>query len=484
MLSTTEELDRLKYGQCLSAAVKLALPMRFRWDTMRIAALISLIAVLLTIAGGLASAVLAAERSTGEGAESIRSLQTQLHNRQPAQRVEAIRRLRSFPAMDAAKAIVPWALSDRVEDVRRAAYDALLSWKDDREVCDLLLKTLDKEAGDRKSGGAIIPALVAVLLASNLPGTEAELDRFLERYLVKSKDAAAAVTAVADEFGKQEDEQALRSLQKLSKLKCFSESFACRRATVQAMIQIRRPEAIDALMALLPQVSSEVAADIVRHLTQVSGEHLGGNLAAWRGWWKEHRKGFEFPPKAAQSPLIEVVSPGTPSYYGLSLNARRIVFVLDTSGSMNGPRLQAAKYELVKAIEGLGSDVHFGIVVFNNVVAVWQRNLVVASPSTRRAAAQFVYTRHASGRTAAYDALEATFHFDAEAIYFLSDGAPNVGKITAPADIVAAVSRANRSRRISVYTLGIAPGPPDGAFDLFLRTLAEDNYGIYRRIDQ
>jgi hypothetical protein len=151
---------------------------------------------------------------------------------------------------------------------------------------------------------------------------------------------------------------------------------------------------------------------------------------------------------------------------------------------MEGPRLQAAKQELIKAIEGLAKDVSFSILVFNNVVAAWKKTLMPASPANKRLAAQFVYTLRGAGKTAAYDALEAAFQFDAEAIYFLTDGEPNRGKIVAPDDIVAAIGQGNRSRRISIYAIGIAPGPPDGTFDTFLRTLAEQNFGAYRRVDQ
>jgi hypothetical protein len=449
---------------------------------MRIAPSILLAAVLMATMGPPA-VCFAAEGGADGRAGAIRSLQTQLRSRLPSQRVEAVKRLRDFPALDALKLMVPSALTDREEEVRRAAYETLLTWKNDPEVCDALLKTLDREARDKKGGIAVIPPLIAVLLASDRPGAEPELNKFLEAYLAKSKDGVAVLTAVADEFGNQGDEQALGALRKLSRLTCFSERFACRRATVQAMIQIRRPEAVEALMALLPRVEGEVCGDVVRYLARISGKNLGSDLVAWRGWWKEHKEGFEFPDKADEAPPVEVASPGAPTYYGLSLNARRIVFVLDTSGSMHGPRLQAAQYELTRAIEGLAGDISFNIVSFSNVVAVWQKNLVPAKPATKRGAAQFVSARRAGGHTAAYDALEAAFQFDAEAIYFLSDGAPNVGKIVAPADIVAAVSQANRSRRISVYTIGIAPGSPDGPFDTFLRTLAEKNSGAYRWIE-
>jgi hypothetical protein len=42
----------------------------------------------------------------------------------------------------------------------------------------------------------------------------------------------------------------------------------------------------------------------------------------------------------------------------------------------------------------------------------------------------------------------------------------------------------NRSRRESIYTIGIAPGPPDGPMEWFMKTLAEQNMGQYRRVDE
>lgn len=441
------------------------------------------VAALLAIAGRPA-VVFAAEGSKDDRPATIRSVQTQFRSRLPSIRLEAVKRLQDFPPVDATKLLVPLAFADRAEEVRRAAYLTLLRWKDDPEVCDLIVKALNREAHEKKGGVALTAPLIAVLLASSQSKTEADLNALLDAYVAKSKDGAAAVIAVADELGKQDDDQSLPSLRKLAKTNCFSSTFACRRATVQAIIAIRRPESIDTLLALLPRVNGEVAGDIVRHLTQVSGERLGGDLPAWRNWWKKNKEGFQFPARGDKPPVGEVAPPGAASYYGLSLNARRLVFVLDISGSMEGPRLQAAKQELIKAVEGLANDVSFGIVVYNNTVATWQRNLMPATASNKRLAAQFIYTRRGAGRTATCDALEAAFLFDAEAIYFLSDGEPNLGKIVAPADIAAAVTQGNRNRRISIYAIGIAPGPPDGPFDAFLRTLAEQNFGAYRRVEE
>jgi hypothetical protein len=90
----------------------------------------------------------------------------------------------------------------------------------------------------------------------------------------------------------------------------------------------------------------------------------------------------------------------------------------------------------------------------------------------------------ADAMTASYDALEAALRFDAEAIYFLTDGAPHGGKVSAPADIVQMITRANYSRRVSINTIGIGVGAAGGLFDEFLSVLAKQNWGVYRRVDE
>jgi hypothetical protein len=86
--------------------------------------------------------------------------------------------------------------------------------------------------------------------------------------------------------------------------------------------------------------------------------------------------------------------------------------------------------------------------------------------------------------TASYDALDAAFGLEPEAIYFLSDGAPVGGKITAPDDIVATISHRNRVRRVSLHSIGIATG--DGKrdpFGQFMKGLATANWGIYKAVN-
>jgi hypothetical protein len=151
---------------------------------------------------------------------------------------------------------------------------------------------------------------------------------------------------------------------------------------------------------------------------------------------------------------------------------------------MAGGRLEAAKRELTDAIRNLHEESQFAIVVFNSDVEVWQRRLVPANKGNKELAMAYVLSQPARSATASYDALEMAFTFDAEAIFFLSDGAPTSGKFVAPADIVNVISVGNRSRRESIYAIGIAPGLPDSPMEMFMKALAEQNMGQYRRVDE
>jgi hypothetical protein len=273
-------------------------------------------------------------------------------------------------------------------------------------------------------------------------------------------------------------------------LDLFKEDFAFRRAVEQALCQVRAKPAVTALIQLLVEVKGEVRADIVKFLKDISGQELGADAAAWLAWWSEKEKTFEFPLEKKPQPIAGIVpqlakQPANgPSYYGLPLVGSRIIFVLDASGSMNGPRIFAAKRELARAVGDLPEGVAFNIIAFNSRTYPWMDKLVPATGENKQSALYFVAALGLGNQTASYDALDAALSFDGEAIYFLTDGAPFGGKITHPPEIVRTISQQNRFRRMTINTLGIGVGAPGNNFDNFLSALAQNNWGQYERVDQ
>src|SRR5205085_8293714 len=132
-------------------------------------------------------------------------------------------------------------------------------------------------------------------------------------------------------------------------------------------------------------------------------------------WWDKNEMTFSFPPeqkqKTANPSQQQRPQAGGPNYYGLPLSAAKIIFVIDTSGSMNGPRILAAKRELCRAIQELPGDVEFNVIAFNSFIYPWQGKLMPATPDSKQSAIYFVMAQGLANRTASYDALEAALQF-------------------------------------------------------------------------
>jgi uncharacterized protein YegL len=401
-----------------------------------------------------------------------REIQQQLRSRRPADRAEGMRRLEEFPLVDAAKLIVPEAFKGQPEEVRKAGFLTLLSFKGNPEICAFLLDTFKREATPKATRETIYP-LLSVLLASDLP-----------EIATTHETGMLMLLTLADDLGKQGDEESLAALVKLAKSDLMNREFPYRRSIVQAMTRIHEEPAVEALINLLGQIDGEARGDIVQHLSNITGEDFSTNHEKWAEWWKENRETFQFPSTAQI--VVRKVSSGESnslaSYYGLPLYAKRLVFILDTSQSMSGQPLAAAKQELLYAINKLTPDTLFSVVVFNSRVGAWNTKLTPATNEAKKSATSFVMSQTADGQTATYDALQTAFGFDTEAIYFLTDGRPTRGKIVAPVKIVAAISDANHMLRKSVYTIGI--GAERAEVEAFLKSLADKNFGAYRAVDR
>ncbi len=354
---------------------------------------------------------------------------------------------------------------------------------DNNEVCETLLQVVRRARKSRLGPAAAAATPVALLLSSKLRSAQREIDELLAADAT-AKSGVPLVISIADSMAARRDAADVPPLQRISESSVFHDNRGVRRAVVYALTQIPSKEAVDVLIGMLDRVGGEARADASEYLAQVTGQVYAMDAGAWQRWWKESKTAFAYPSVTVRRTYREGMGEGSSgNYYEMPIFAERIVFVLDNSGSMSGPRIDAAKRELIRAISELPENAQFGVVVFNSIVTRWHHDLVAADAKAKRGAISFVANLQTTGSTASYDALQVAFGFDTEAIYFLSDGAPNFGKVRAPGDIVASVTEANRARRISIYTIGVGAGFPGSPLDVFLRTLGETNLGQYRRVD-
>ncbi len=175
---------------------------------------------------------------------------------------------------------------------------------------------------------------------------------------------------------------------------------------------------------------------------------------------------------------------------GLDAQERQVVlkdvaFVLDTSGSMAGRKLEQAKKALAFCVENLNSGDHFELIRFSTEVEPLFGGLVPASRQNQARAQSFIKDLQAMGATALDDALKKALQLRAEGrsqgrgsgsevqagepgpggpakdggerpfvVIFLTDGQPTIGT-TDEEEILADVKRANAGRtRIFCFGIG------------------------------
>lgn len=144
---------------------------------------------------------------------------------------------------------------------------------------------------------------------------------------------------------------------------------------------------------------------------------------------------------------------------------KRLVLVLDRSGSMAGEKIEQARAALNFAIQHLEEGDEFGIVDYGTTVTAFadtslnRDTTVAATPQAREAAMAYVEGLEATGGTNILEALVQGLGMmrgdgRAEMCVFLTDGKPTVGETDTP-KILQAVREANRQgARIFVFGVG------------------------------
>ncbi len=136
-----------------------------------------------------------------------------------------------------------------------------------------------------------------------------------------------------------------------------------------------------------------------------------------------------------------------------------VAFVLDTSGSMAGKKLDQAKKALQFCVENLNDGDRFEIIRFSTEVEPLFDKFVDASKANRSKANDFIKELRPIGGTAIDDALRKALALRPEksdrpfVVIFLTDGRPTIGT-TDEEQIVAGVRKSSGNTRIFCFGIG------------------------------
>ena len=165
-------------------------------------------------------------------------------------------------------------------------------------------------------------------------------------------------------------------------------------------------------------------------------------------------------------PLADSISP----------QAREVILIIDTSGSMEGASLEQAKAALLHALKSLGNDDYFNLLQFNsNTVQLFDHSVPVTANSLN-VAQSFITGLRANGGTEMAPALETALTLPEiphlmRQVVFITDGA--VGNETG---LLQKVARDLDDSRMFTVAIGHAPN------SWFMRKAAEIGRGSYIHI--
>jgi len=177
----------------------------------------------------------------------------------------------------------------------------------------------------------------------------------------------------------------------------------------------------------------------------------------------------------ARSPAAEPRS-GRVEFFGTGAEGRSFIFVVDSSGSMEGSRFRRAVEELRDAIRQLGPDQEFFIVFYNNSTypLFYPRefsSMIQATQTMRKRAIKWIRNRRANGGTRPEQAVRVALSLQPDIVYFLTDG-------EIPPETRTVASRFNVYKSV-IHTIAFE----SRAGEEILKGIAADNNGRYRFVD-
>ncbi|MDJ0520534.1 MAG: HEAT repeat domain-containing protein [Planctomycetota bacterium] len=318
-------------------------------------------------------------------------------------------------------------------------------------------------------------------------GDKAALKALIPALVEKQNKSWIAIADAVASFKTKDKEATLLTVPRVD-----HPAWQIRVTAVRALAAYGTAECMDKLIARFARERGRLERELRTALKAVSGDDLGPRASTWAKWWEQQKErygGFDPnpPPKAKDAGRYakpEKRRPDDPHYYGRRIWSKSVGFVFDTSGSMeknikisagnstklgdiptSGTRMQVAKQVLADAIRRLKSKTRFNLVFFSTEVRPWKNALVPASEGNTNSAAGAIMAQPASGETNIHGALKAALGLHEkptlsarlqnipDTVFFLTDGSPTRGEITAAPELLGWFANINRFAKVRLHVV-------------------------------
>jgi uncharacterized protein YegL len=383
-------------------------------------------------------------------------------------------------------------LGDGDEIVRLHAAEAL-GWIADESSAMALIAALERDTSDAVVGEAALA--LDLIYKKYLPAVSAEASKPAEGEPAADgadkKPVREPAAKVAGDGAAPPAAPAPSALPESARLAVRSATRALGRTTWRADIHLlallddfRSTETVPALIGILERFRDhpqEIQSGKLSGLLLVRAHDLlvsmtGGVFGPdqpekWRELWERDKDTIEVTQKRPPKRAGQTVSGG---FCGIPVEGTRVIFILDLSGSMNWATkveknktgLDYAKRELHRAMDSIAPNALFNLITFNGnpKAKAWNEKLVVANEKNRERFRKFVDGLDADGGTNLWASLEEAlklksqsygerYDSNADEMFILSDGAPSVGEIRDPTEILRLVKESNRLANMRINTI-------------------------------
>jgi hypothetical protein len=288
------------------------------------------------------------------------------------------------------------------------------------------------------------------------------------------------------------------------------QAWQVRLAAVKALVAIDALSSTGALIARLEAEQGRLLSELDAALQALTGQRFDADPEAWRAFYEANRERFEKGTYVRPRKRRGATVPRTVEshFFGIPVDSKRALFVIDYSKSMNQPfprdehsdgrpvsglkkgevdlrvtgatRIAEAQEQALRALFGLPTDALFGLLVYHYGVDALLPKMLRAGTKPKTLARGALLTAELGLGTNIFDALDRAFditgsgrfekNYEApvDTIYFLSDGAPTSGRCAEPSKIIEAVVHWNRLRKLRIHTVlirgdeGQGQGPARG----------------------
>jgi len=311
-----------------------------------------------------------------------------------------------------------------------------------------------------------------------------------------------------------------------------SDYWQLKACAAQALMAMGSLAAVEPLIEALQKSDGRLRIEFNDALVGLTGVNRHGDPAAWKAWLEEARDAIAkgtFSKKSGDG----AGAPGknaTTTFYGIPVESKSVIFVLDRSGSMMEPsdwddskenvatgptpgggpeikkggdrKIDIARWQLKKAIAQLPEGTEFNVIFFTHEVVNLSDKMLKISASTRKQAFDWIDKLEPFGGTNPFDALERALAYVAggmtgeklqksgvDTICLVTDGLPTAGQVSDPAEIVERIKTLNKNRKVKIHTVGVFSVSKGAAAVQetkdreeglkFLKKLAEDSGGKF-----